>query len=262
VTRGAGSLLALAVGLAGAGCDDGLARDTQIDDLRLVALKLSPCEQRTGVVTQVSATIADPAREGARFSLWICPAVGDCEVDSDTLEPGEDVALTRLSIPGPGRLWALACAPEACDPDALTESERRDPERWLARNGGPGVSAASADLAPVDPDAPPHPPSCLNPTLADVPASEQTVSAGAVVGLVLSAEGAGVAWTWTTAGSFPQTEHELDGGVLDIDWSAPRTPGAADLFVVFGQIGSVGPDGDWIGPTLGVTVWIGHFTVE
>ncbi len=129
--------------------------ETQIDDLRVVAVVLEPPEVSAGDTMAVDVTVADPEGNGAELLFWTCTDpfyAGEClEANlplDQWVQEGEldaDHWTHALEIPAslgawfakgftemPVTTWTLACEPGLCD---LFEEVRR---------GDPGVGARLA----------------------------------------------------------------------------------------------------------------------
>lgn len=203
---------ALALGLAACGAPTPLS---VVEELRVLAIAVEPASPAPGEVPVVSLLVADPLDEGYTTWVWWC-AVDVC---------GEG------PVPEVGALtvWALACAPGACDGPG---DDLADPSVWM-----PSLPSARVSLARRTVLVSPSAEQRLNANPVIEPAG--AVPTEAPVGLPIALRfqvtdldvGEPAAFGFATSGGFSMGSGYAEG-VAELEFLAPEEPGPVDLWVV------------------------------
>ena len=114
---------------------------TLVDELRVLGLAVEPASPAPDEAPQIDVLVADPGGEGFQTHTWAC--VGEvCAICEGGTCAGIGAG-ERLDV------WALVCAPGACDGPG---ADLADPDAWMSELPLVGVSLARRS-APISPSA-------------------------------------------------------------------------------------------------------------
>lgn len=206
----------LLLGLVGCGDPSPL---TLVDELRVLAIRLEPASPAPGEIPDVDVLIADPTDGGHTTHTWWC-VQDDC--GTGPVPDGESLVV-----------WALACAPGACEGPG---DDLADPDTWMADLPIAGVSLARR-TAPISPSAAER--INANPRIGPLaPGVLESVGVDATVPLDVPVtdadvgpEGAAV-FGFATAGGFRQPVAPVVDGVARLDLLAPSAAGPFDVILI------------------------------
>lgn len=229
-----------------AGCEGGPNEETVIDELRVVSAVAEPPEVAPGGAYDLTVTVADPVGDGFELVVFTCPPAelppgvtlpdgaldGPCAVDRPEVDAaGHAVVPSIGALPVPQ--WMVACAPGACDLDAVGEAELRDPVTWLQSLPLEGVTAAYRQVRLVEP---PEEPALQNPVIDAAPDALPAGGPDEPVSLSFVVPGALTAYGRSTVGGFARPRFDVaDDGAVTLEWYAPkrRDPQEGWIYVVF-----------------------------
>lgn len=242
----------LPVFLALTGCS-GPNDETLLSELRVLSLVMDPPEAQPETTATVTATVVDPAGEGAVGMLWTCTQFGEECVEAAlpaqgavTADPLGSTLSAEIALPAvladvvrdgetvlPIPVWMLACAPGLCDvidqvqaapgtaDAAAAAAFLQDPFTGMESLPLVGTSLAFGLLRvslreePVrNPVISGGPDTCAAEPGGEV-AINLDVSEGSAAGGALSA------WGYATAGGFGMAGYDVRDGIAEMSWFAP-----------------------------------------